>query len=241
MTRADRYDDVIRFHGHECPGAGLGLRIAEVATERLGRHDRGNEIVAVAETDSCAIDAVQVLTGCTYGKRNLQHEDNGKSAFTFWRRTDGAGLRVMARPGSDAFRDEDTWTLAEAIERGEATDEQREQFATRQQERIARILDAPIEELLLVEELTGDVPQVKAVRPSEACEKCGDLTSVATLHNHRGAMVCPPCHLAAHGGVMPPDHGSHDHGHSHPRAHVHGHGDDHSHPRAHAHGHDHQH
>lgn len=227
MTRTD-YRDVVRFHGHECPGAGLGTRIAEVVVARLGRHTADNPLVAVSETDACAVDAVQVLTGCTYGKRNLLHRDNGKSAFTFWRRGDGVGVRVQARPGSVAFRDERTWELAGKVEAGTATIDEAAQFADVQRDRIARILAAPVDEVLIVEDLTGDTPPVRPLAPTEACERCGEQTSVDTLHNHRGDMVCPPCHLAAHGGVLPPDHG---HGHHH---------GDHSHPRAHAHTHTHR-
>lgn len=223
MTRPESYHEVVRFHGHECPGAGLGIRVAEVVIAHLGRHEPGNEIIAVSETDSCAVDAIQVLTGCTYGKRNLVHTDNGKNAFTFWRRTDGASVRVKARPGSDAFRNAQIWELAEKIDAGTATDEERKLFTELQRMRIERILAAPWEELLTIEEATGDVPAVKALRPSEPCEGCGDQTSVAILHNHRGKMVCPPCHLAAHGGALPPDHGHHGHDHAHPRARAHHH------------------
>lgn len=224
MTRHASYVEVVRFHGHECPGAGLGLRIAEIAVDRLGRHEPGNEIVAVSETDACAVDAIQVLTGCTYGKRNLVHEDNGKNTFTFWRRTDRAGVRVRARPGSDAFRDEQTWALAEKIELGTATDAERTLFSELQQARTERILAAPAEELVIVEDATGDLPPVKSLRPSEPCADCGDPTSVAILHNHRGRMLCPPCHLVAHGGTLPAGHGhGHGHGHDHPRAHLHHH------------------
>ncbi|MEV0130322.1 FmdE family protein [Dactylosporangium sp. NPDC050688] len=229
-TLNERYPEIVRFHGHECPGASVGARVAEVALARFGRHDTGNEVVAVSETDACAIDAVQVLTGCTYGKRNLVHQDNGKNVFTFWRRGDATGIRVSARPGGDAYRDEATWALAEKIEAGVASPQERAAFAVAQQARTARILAAPVEELLLVEEISGDVPAVKAVRPTEPCEDCGDQTSVATLHNHRGRMVCPACHLAAHGGVLPPDHGHHGHDHAHPRAHAHAHA--HAHPQS---------
>lgn len=213
------YQDVARFHGHECPGMSVGIRIAELAVARLGRHGPDNELVATAETDTCAVDAIQVLTGCTFGKRNLVHVDNGKAAFSFWRRSDGAGLRVSARPGSDAYRDERTWALAGRIEDGTATAEDRAAFADLQAARIQRILAAPVEDLLVVEEVAGQAPERQPLRPSAACEGCGDMTSTAILHHHRGRMLCPPCHLDAHGGVLPPDHAHHDH--AHPAAHAH--------------------
>src|SRR2546421_8753840 len=155
------YQDVVRFHGHECPGLSLGIRAAEVAVARLGRHGPGNELVAVTETDACAVDAVQFLTGCTFGKRNLVHRDHGKGAFAFWRRSDGAGVRVRAKAGTDAYRDEQTQDLAGRIEDGTATPEQRARFAELQAARVKRILAAPAESLLDVEDVTGPVPEAK--------------------------------------------------------------------------------
>lgn len=209
------YQDVARFHGHECPGMSIGIRVAELAVERLGRNSLDNELVVSTETDACAVDAIQVLTGCTFGKRNLVHVANGKDIFSFWRRSDGAGIRVSTRPGSEAYRDERTWALAESIENGTATDGDRSLFAELQAARIQRILAAPVEELLVVEEIEGEAPDRHPLRPSAPCEGCGDMTSSEILHNHRGRMLCPPCHLDAHGGVLPPDHADHGHGHGH--------------------------
>jgi formylmethanofuran dehydrogenase subunit E len=220
------YQDVVRFHGHECPGLSLGMRAAELAVSRLGRHEPGNELVAVTETDACAVDAIQLLTGCTYGKRNLVHRDHGKVIFSFWRRSDGAGVRVRARAGTDAYRDELTQTLAGRIDDGTATPDERARFAELQAARVQRILAAPVETILTVEELDAPAPEPKPVGPNAPCEGCGDLTASGILHHHRGRMLCPPCHLDAHGGVLPPDHahdghphGGHSHGHDHAHSH----------------------
>ncbi len=220
------YTDVLRFHGHECPGAAVGLRMAEVAVARLGRNSRDNRVIAVSETDSCSVDAVQVVAGCTYGTRTLVHEDNGKNAFTFWRGSDGAGIRVKAKPGSDAFRSAEIWALATKVEDGTATADERQRFTELQSARIERILAAPVEDVLVVEQVDGEAPAAKPLAPYDACADCGEQTSIATLHNHRGRIICPACHLAAHGGVMPPDHGHHNPGHHHPGHHPH----DHHHP-----------
>ena len=70
------------FHGHWCPGLAIGIRAAEWALKEMGKAP-DEEIVAVVETDMCGVDAIQSLTGCTFGKGNLIHKDYGKSAFTF--------------------------------------------------------------------------------------------------------------------------------------------------------------
>lgn len=218
------YTDVLRFHGHECPGAAVGLRMAEVAVARFGRNAKDNRVIAVSETDSCSVDAVQVVAGCTYGTRTLVHEDNGKNAFTFWRGSDGAAIRVKAKPGSDAYRSEEIWALAEKVEGGTATADEHRRFAELQSARIERILAAPVDDILLIEDVAGDAPAAKPLVPYDACADCGEQTSIATLHNHRGRIICPACHLAAHGGVMPPDHGHHHHDHHHPDFDPHRHG-----------------
>ncbi len=56
--------------------------------------------MAVVETDMCGVDAIQFLTGCTFGKGNLIHRDWGKNAFSFFRRSDGRAVRISLRPGA---------------------------------------------------------------------------------------------------------------------------------------------
>ena len=154
---------------------------------------------------------------------HLVHRDHGKVAFAFWRRSDGAGVRVRAKAGTDAYRDEQTQALAGRIEDGSATPEERARFAELQAARVKRILAAPAGSLLDVEDVTGPVPEAKPVGPNAPCEGCGDLTATAILHDHRGRLLCPPCHLDAHGGVLPPDHAHHGHSHGHPHSQPHAH------------------
>ena len=89
--------DTMSFHGHWCPGLAIGIRAAEWALKEMGKAP-DEEIVAVVETDMCGVDAIQYLTGCTFGKGNLIHKDYGKNAFTFYRRRDGKAMRLVLRP-----------------------------------------------------------------------------------------------------------------------------------------------
>ena len=65
------------------PGLALGIRAAEIALREIGPHAQDEEVVAVVETDMCGVDAIQVLTGCTFGKGNLIHKDYGKKHSVF--------------------------------------------------------------------------------------------------------------------------------------------------------------
>ncbi|MDQ6799068.1 MAG: FmdE family protein, partial [Actinomycetota bacterium] len=62
---------IVDFHGHMCPGLAMGIRAAEVALAEIGPHSVDEEVVAIVETDMCGVDAIQFLTGCTFGKGNL--------------------------------------------------------------------------------------------------------------------------------------------------------------------------
>src|SRR5512141_497308 len=88
------YDDVVEFHGHSCPGLALGYRVAVRAVQEFPRRATDEEIVAIVENDSCAVDAVQVLTGCTFGKGNLIFKDYGKQVYTFVGRPSGKSIRI---------------------------------------------------------------------------------------------------------------------------------------------------
>lgn len=85
------------FHGHMCPGLAIGIQAARIGIAVCG-HDSDEDVVAVVETDMCAVDAIQALMGCTFGKGNLVHRDYGKAAFTFFRRRDGESVRLLVRP-----------------------------------------------------------------------------------------------------------------------------------------------
>lgn len=61
----------VEFHGHLCPGLAIGYRVAKYFRLHHPRSE-DEELVCIAENNSCSVDAVQELLGCTYGKGNLQ-------------------------------------------------------------------------------------------------------------------------------------------------------------------------
>ena len=93
------------FHGHRCPGVAIGYRTAQLAMELLcSDRSEDEELIAVVENDSCAVDAVQVITGCTFGKGNLIFKDYGKQALTLADRTSGKAVRVAMRNNAQRGR-----------------------------------------------------------------------------------------------------------------------------------------
>ena len=66
-------EPVVAFHGHLCPGLLIGYRAALAAVAALGVERAPDEdLVLVAENDSCSVDAFQAMLSTTFGKGNLR-------------------------------------------------------------------------------------------------------------------------------------------------------------------------
>jgi formylmethanofuran dehydrogenase subunit E len=182
----------IKFHGHSCPGLALGIRAAQLALAELGRAS-DEEIVAVVETDMCGVDAVQFLTGCTFGKGNLIHVDYGKNAFTFYRRSDGKGIRIVTKSGTPRDRDEELSALREKVLKEELTPEEQEKMRKGQAARIKWIMDAEPQELFEVKPAKGPIPRKARILESLVCEACGEATMESRTRRFLGQTLCIPC------------------------------------------------
>ena len=90
------YNEIRAFHKHECPGIAIGYRMATAALEKLAAlRAADEELVMNVENDGGGVDAVQCLTGCTFGEGNLIFHDYGKQVYTLYSRVSQAGVRVL--------------------------------------------------------------------------------------------------------------------------------------------------
>ena len=202
-TETQTLERVVEFHGHMCPGLALGVRAAEVALERIGPHSQDEEVVAIVETDMCGVDAVQFLTGCTFGKGNLVHRDHGKNVYTFVRRSDGEAVRVSSRPGVLAPRDAEWEALFAKVRSGMASSEERRRFWDAQQERSRAILRAPLDQLYDVRRVDVSPPPNARILASVPCAACGEPTMETRIRRLDGRDLCVPCFDAALSGTTP--------------------------------------
>jgi formylmethanofuran dehydrogenase subunit E len=202
MIDQETIDKVVEFHGHMCAGLALGIRAAEVGLAEIGAHAADEEVVAVVETDMCAVDAIQFLTGCTFGKGNLVHLDHGKNAYTFVRRSDGKAVRISTRPGAWSTRDPEWLSLFARVRTGTATPAERDAFAASQRERSERVLDVPLEELYDVREVDVPAPRPARILASVACEACGEATMETRVRRLDGRELCLPCFEDALAGTV---------------------------------------
>lgn len=184
------------FHGHTCPGLAVGYRAAKAALEHFkGRRSADEELVAIVENDACGVDAVQVLTGCTFGKGNLIYRDYGKQVFYFISRKGGKALRVALKAGAFPPSPE-MGEFFEKVRNNKATGEELEKFRKLQRDKICNVLEAPLDAVFNIEEVAIEVPEKAVISPSEPCERCGEPTMAVKLEKIDGKRICREC-LAA--------------------------------------------
>ena len=180
------------FHGHWCPGLAIGIRAAEWALKEMGRTP-DEEIVAVVETDMCAVDAVQYLTGCTFGKGNLIHRDYGKNAFTFYRRQDGKAARLVVSQTAYGNRGEDMGKLYKKMLEQGLTEEEEKAWQEARADASKRIMESALTDLFEVKEPAGPVPKRARIMSSMVCESCGETIMESRVRHFGGKVLCIPC------------------------------------------------
>jgi formylmethanofuran dehydrogenase subunit E len=165
------YSDIVAFHGHECPGLAIGYRMACAAMKALNaERSSDEELVAIVENDACGVDALQCVSGCTFGKGNLLFRDYGKQVYTLYSRTRGMGIRVV-------FHDKG---VPEHL-RGD------------QSARAKFILEAPEEEILSLAQVVIDEPEPAIISKSVPCAICGEYVMETRLRQVNGKLACIPC------------------------------------------------
>ena len=169
--RPQAFADTVHFHGHECPGLAIGYRLTQAALEALQVVRSADEdLVAVVENDACGVDAVQFLSGCTFGKGNLIFRDVGKHAYTFYARSSGRAVRVRGVDPAGAPQD--------------------------RQARIDWLLTAPPEQVVAVEPVSGPPPAQARIRASVTCTFCGERVMETRARVLDGQIACMPCAAA---------------------------------------------
>ena len=189
------FSDVTKFHGHVCPGSAIGYKAAEAGLNELKSHcSQDDEIVAIVENNSCAVDAVQVLTGCTFGKGNLLFKDHGKQVYTFINRTTNEGVRVSL---NDSFNVDilapQLEKLRGAVNSGIATDLEKEDLKKMTGEVSQEILAIPYDKLFHSEHVEIDIPKKASNFKNVKCSKCGEMVSEHRAIKMEGKISCIPC------------------------------------------------
>ncbi len=194
-------EKTIAFHGHFCPGLAIGIRASELALKEIGKAP-DEEIVAVVETDMCAVDAIQYLTGCTFGKGNLIFKDYGKNAFTFYRRRDGKAIRLVTRPSfiggvplSKTSGDAMSLLskLNKKMQEEGLTDEEQKIWQETRAAIIERIMESSLEDLFEIKTPSGPIPRKARILESLTCASCGEQVMETRTRRFHDQVLCIPC------------------------------------------------
>ncbi|MBI4685198.1 MAG: TraR/DksA C4-type zinc finger protein [Nitrospirae bacterium] len=192
-----KLDEVVKFHGHICPGLVLGYRVSVFALKNLGKRAKDEEIVAIVENNSCAVDAVQVMTGCTFGKGNLIFNDYGKQVYTFIKRPIAKALRISIdwTPPHEIEKEKEMW---KSYMRGNRSKTVLKAIHQRKTKKIDSILKAKDKDLFKIEYVKVPLPEEAKIYPSIRCEICKEDVMETRLRVKDGKMVCIPCFKGEH-------------------------------------------
>ncbi len=164
------WEDAVNFHGHTCPGLAIGYRVAEIALRELGVHRAGDEeLVAIVENDSCAVDAIQSMTGCTMGKGNMLFRDHGKQVYTIGNRKNGEAVRIAIKVSALHSETEN------------------------KHQRVHEVLDLPEDKFCTFSKVALELPGMARLFKSLECAECGESVAESRARVKDGKIVCIPC------------------------------------------------
>jgi formylmethanofuran dehydrogenase subunit E len=189
------FSDVTLFHGHVCPGSALGYQAAKAGLKELsGERSQDEEIIAIVENDSCAVDAIQVVTGCTFGKGNLIFFDFGKQAYTFASRDTGEAVRVSMKSSFDMNKLEPKLAeIRQKVSKGGANQDEKEELGKLMGKVSKKVLELPPEDIFDVNKVEIKIPPKASMHPSLECSVCGEIVSEHRVRVKNGLNVCIPC------------------------------------------------
>lgn len=184
-------------HGHTCPGSAMGIRAGLAARKALGvEPDANKELRCEVSTGPahpahCFIDGVQVTTGCTYGKGNIEKLGHGKNALRLIDTESGRAVRVSLDPEWFGHALENSPFIAERKNGVEPMDIDPEITESA----VTSVLTKPDDELLTVDDVE-DVDIEGGGHGSfywEHCSSCGEVTFQPGLRVVDGETVCAEC------------------------------------------------
>ena len=189
----------IQFHGHICPGLLMGVRAAEFARQYLDiDRDTDEELLAIVETDSCGVDAIQAILGCTLGKGNLIVKDYGKAVYTISSRSKARAMRSAHKFGATDSPAKSR--CRELKSRSSVSDAQQLELENLFQDICEMIMTRPFEELYQWQEVPFEMPPTAELHPTVQCAACQEGVMATRLIESGLGKVCRPCYEKMGGG-----------------------------------------
>jgi formylmethanofuran dehydrogenase subunit E len=182
------FGEALAFHGHLCLDIAVGYRVAKaaLAAAREAGADPAN-LVAVVGNDTCAVDAIQRVLGCTFGKRSLVPRLTGKPVYVIQDAATGVGVRIYVRFWEGFDADGSFRASMRAAKSGKLDAAGRKAFQAEQEAQIARVLALPDAELFTLRAVHAPPPPRSGGFESEPCAACGEHVKLGMLVDGRCA------------------------------------------------------
>ncbi|MCX7681095.1 MAG: FmdE family protein [Anaerolineae bacterium] len=183
---------VADFHGHLCPDLVIGYRAAQAALPRLTLERMyWQNLRVIVENTTSAVDAVQILTGCTLGNRKLWLRDWGKHVYTFvYGQDEGLRLSLQERAMPENTH---LLMLEEKIQKEQASMRETAQYQVLLDEYIAALLTTPDEVLFAFQRVAVTWPIEPCTSARALCACCGEPVLKTHLVQQEGKYVCRAC------------------------------------------------
>lgn len=158
-----------KIHGDVCPGLVIGTRLSLAGMKALGLDPskRNRDLIAFVEVDRCMTDAVQAVTGCSLGHRNLKYHDYGKFAAVLYDLSTHRAVRVTPNQNDKVVGDIiQHWKMA------------------------------PVGDLVTIQEVEVSLKEEDLPgRPKSrlACSGCGEIIMDNRGITVGGKLLCRPC------------------------------------------------
>ena len=186
-----------QLHGHKCPAMPMGLRVGAAAMNALGvERAADGQLVALVEIGenhfaTCFADGVQMITGCTFGKGNIQRLHRGKWGLTLIDKGSGRSVRVTPR-ASAILANTETSFFTEYRSKGVPASKVPAEIV---EPLVDKVMAAPEEKIL-------DIGEVQSCDWSEpvhsfdafTCDACQELVIEGYGRVSGERRVCIACH-----------------------------------------------
>ncbi|MFC0875124.1 FmdE family protein [Saccharicrinis sp. FJH2] len=185
-----------KFHGHKCPAMPNGLRVGSAAMNALGVERTGDSalhaILDLGENHcaTCFADGIQVITGCTFGKGNIEKTHKGKWALTLIDKKTNRAVRVT--PTAEAMlANKKTTFFKDYREKGVPPTQVPDDVV---EPLVVKVMNAPEDKMMKISE----VFEYQWKQPvhsfnSFVCEECGEMTVMEYGRVKGDKKVCMEC------------------------------------------------
>jgi len=182
-------EKAIKFHGHLCPPIVFGVRASKIGLEKLrAKRPDDEEIVAIIENDSCMVDAIQSVSGCTLGKGNLILKNYGKMAVTFINRVNGEAIRLMVK--EEILENLMNSNFGKARRDGNLSKIEMMELTKKVSQQMMKIYDG---ELFNIKKVQTEIPKFARIFRSIRCSVCCESFGEKFGRVKNGGIVCIPC------------------------------------------------